>query len=60
MKRRCVYSNLLKDTVNENMTHQFLGISKTHATHMHNHLIHSAETSTDTHAFKTVFLLYES
>lgn len=30
------------------MTHQFLGIFKTHAANMHNHLIHSAETSTDT------------
>lgn len=48
MKRRRVYSNLLKDTGNENMTHQFLGIFKTHAANMHNHLIHSAETSTDT------------
>lgn len=60
MKRRRVYLNLLKDTVNENMTHQFLGVFKAHAAHMHNHLIHSAEASTDTHAFKTLFLPYES
>lgn len=60
MNRIRVYSKLLKDTVNENMTHQFLGIFKIHAAHMHNDLIHSAETSTDTHAFKTVFLPYDS
>lgn len=60
MKIRRVYLNLLKDTVNVNMTHQFLGIFKTHAAYMHNHLIHSAETSADTHTFKTLFLPFES
>ena len=43
MKGRCVYSNLLIDSVNKNMTHQFLRLFKAHAAHMHNHLIHSAD-----------------
>lgn len=48
------------DRGNEIMTYQFLGIFKTHAAHMYNHLVHSAETSPNTHTFKAVCLLQKS
>lgn len=48
------------DRGSEIMTYQFLGIFKTHAAHMYNHLVHSAETSPDMHTFKAVFLLQKS